>query len=78
MERKFTDCSMEAVLQTCKPFPIKCSPFRIVVHKREWGYRYEDTQGETVAIIYYYEGADQQERRSIQLMVIDGITYTMA
>jgi hypothetical protein len=77
MERKFVESSMEVRLAQCKPVPIKSSPNRIVVHRREWGFRYEALDGETVAIIFYYIGPDESEKRSIRLLVIEGVTYTL-
>jgi hypothetical protein len=73
MERKHAEA--EDYIKTCKRFPIKSSPNRIVVHKRERGFRYDDLDGNTIAIIYFYVGPDDVEYRRIRLLVIDGITY---
>ena len=77
MERKFADA--EELLRNCKCVPIKSSPNRIVVHKRERGFRYirkDDPSESTVAIVYFYLGPDETEQRSVRLLVIDGVTYT--
>ncbi len=68
---------MDTVLRGCRPVPIKTSPNRIVVHRRERALRYEALDGETVAIIYFFEGPDGSEPRRIRLLVIDGVTYTL-
>jgi hypothetical protein len=75
MDHKFTEKGMQDRLLLCKRTRIKCSPTRIVVHKRERAFRYEDSLGETVAIIYFYPGPDGVERRSIRLMVVDNTTF---
>jgi hypothetical protein len=75
MECKFADVADS--LRNCKRIPIKSSPNRIVVHKCEHGYRYENLDGDTIAIVYHYLGPDEGERTSIRLLVIDGITYTL-
>ena len=78
MERKFADS--EAILRTCKRVLIKSSPSRIVVHKRERGYRYlgeNDPSESTIAIVYFYLGPDDVEEQSVRLLVIDGITYVL-
>ena len=78
MERKFADS--EAIIRTCKRIPMKSSPNRIVVHKRERGYRYvaeNDPSESTIAIVYFYLGPDDAEEQSVRLLVIDEITYTL-
>jgi len=75
MERKFADA--EELLRTCKCIPLKSSPTRIVVHKREHGYRYEDSDGDTIAIVYHYLGPDESEQKRVVLLVIDSITYKL-
>jgi hypothetical protein len=78
MERKFAEA--EDFLQSCKRIPIKSSPTRIVVHKRERGYRYvalDDPSESTIAIVYFYAGPDEVEQQSVRLLVIGGITYTL-
>ena len=78
MERKFAEA--EDSLRNCKRIPIKCSPNRIVIHKRERGYRYvalDDPSESTIAIIYFYVGPDEAECRSVRLLVIEDVTYTL-
>jgi len=78
MESKFAEA--EDFLRSCKRIPIKSSPNRIVVHKWERGYRYvgpNDPDESTVAIVYFYVGLDDVEHRSVRLLVIGGITYTL-
>lgn len=78
MEHKFSEAN--AFLGNCKPLPIRFSPNRIVVHKRERGFRYvrlDDPSETTVAIVYFYVGPDGEEQRSVRLLVIDDITYTL-
>lgn len=77
MERKYAEA--EEYVEACERVPIKSSPKRIVVHKRERGFRYfrrDDPNERTVAIIYFYLGPDGSERKNVRLLVIEGVTYT--
>lgn len=71
MERKL----LKVDLSLYRRVAIKSTPNRIVVHKREKGYRYEELNGDTKAIIYTYVGADGTERKSTRLLVADDITF---
>ena len=84
IERKFAECGMASVLQKCKatrtdrdPNVLSNPPNTSVVHKREHGLRYCDETGEFVALIFYWEGPDGTDRRSIREFVADGVLYRL-
>ena len=76
MERKFLDAGMKGILDQCTPKRIDRDNYlNPAVKKRAHAYRYEDRNGETVAIIHFFDGPDGEECRRIRLMVIAGVTY---
>lgn len=78
MERKYVQ--MKDFLGTCRRIPLKGPPTRIVVHKREYGYRYvvpDDLGDNAIAIVYFYLDLDDVEQERPRLLVIEGITYTL-
>jgi len=72
---KFSEA--EDLLRSCTRVRIKSSPNRSVVHKREYGYRYENSDGDTIAIVFFYFRPDGTEEKSVRLVVIGGITYKL-
>lgn len=75
MERKFSECGMDAVLSTCTSRRVdRDSYHNPIKNRREYGLVYIKN-GETVAIIYYFKGPDGEDRRSIRQMVIEDIAY---
>jgi hypothetical protein len=73
MKRKFDECGMPELLKLClrkladrDPNLLTIYPHTSVKHKREHGYWYVTSDGEPIALIYYWEGTDNEPQESIR------------